>query len=390
MDLDLFKNSLFCNGLLIIIVFELMDEYKESGIVEIEKLKKDIKELPENEAKSLLFHILIRLNLVKETDYSEIDFISDVEKIYETVFNLSKERLKAKEEENFQKVHILFGDSGAGSLRMALKKMKKSQFEKVISFWDIFSIGPIGRLHESDGQEARFQWMKQVMNDEGGDFQDYQQGFYNTINQINSIPEGVPITIWVADNSHEQTGLRYVLYLLRNKTNEIKVINTTKAHVEYFNRPDIQYTVLQTGEMSPEQLQIIYENSHPKSLSENERKELEEEWIALADTKETLRIWRNGKIRNVKENYYDQYMINMAKKLQIEREREQEPEPFMKSARLIGDVIGHLDQYMGDSFFEYRLRRLIEKGVFEMEGSLKAMRYYSVRLVKGWKGHSNE
>lgn len=54
----------------------------------------------------------------------------------------------------------------------------------------------------------------------------------------------------------------------------------------------------------------------------------------------------------------------------------------MKSARLIGEVIGHLDQYMGDAFFEYRLRKLIEKGVFEMEGNLKAMRYYSVRLKR--------
>lgn len=299
--------------MLIIIVFEFIGEYRESGIVEIEKLKKSIEELPEGEAKSLLFHILFRLNLVKETDYSETNFINDVESIYETVFKLSKERSEAKEEETFQKVHILFGLSGAGSLKYALKKMGLSKREKVISFWDIFSIGLIEQLHESDGQEARFQWMKNVMDDD--QFQDYQQGFYNTVNQINSVPDNVPITIWVADNTHEQTGLRYVLYLLRNKTNEIKVINATKGHAEHFNRPDIQYTVLQTGEMSPEQLQVIYEKGQPKILSKYERKELEKAWMALADTKETLRIWRSGKIRNVKEDYYDQYMINVAKKL---------------------------------------------------------------------------
>ena len=353
-----------------------------SNIQEIEELKKSIEKLPEREAKSLLFHILLRLNLVKETDYSEMDFINDVGNIYETVFKLSIERSKVKEEENFQKVHIVFGPSDAGSLKMTLKEMGVYPVEKVISFWDIFSIGPIERLHESGGQEARFQWIKNVINDEDGDFQDYKQGFYNTVNQINTIPENMPITIWVADNSHEQTGLRYVLYLLRNMANKIKVINTTKAHAEHFNRPDIQYMVLHTGEIPPEKRQVIYEKDQSKSLSEYERKELEEEWMALADTKETLRIWRNGKINNVKEDYYDPYMINMAKKLQVEGGRAKEPESFMKSARLIGEVIGHLDQYMGDAFFEYRLRRLIEKGVFKMEGNLKAMRYYSVRLVK--------
>lgn len=63
------------------------------------------------------------------------------------------------------------------------------------------------------------------------------------------------------------------------------------------------------------------------------------------------------------------------------RELEQESEEFMKSARLIGEALGHLDQCVGDGFLEYRLRKLIEKGIFEMEGNLKGMRFYSVRLV---------
>ncbi|HHY73608.1 MAG TPA: DUF1835 domain-containing protein [Bacillus bacterium] len=228
-----------------------------------------------------------------------------------------------KEERNYQRVHILFGDSPAGALKIVLKEMGVHQLEKVISFWDMFSIGPIMRLHEDNGKEIRFNWMKSVMNDEYEDFQDYQQGFYETINQINSVSKDVPIIIWVANNAHEQTGLRYVLYLLRDKTNDIKVINTTTVFAEEFNRPDIKYTVLNTGEIIPEKLQAIYEKSESTFLSKHERVELEEEWLALADTNETLRIWRNKKIKSVREDYYDQYMINMSKKLQFKREREQ-------------------------------------------------------------------
>ncbi len=279
-----------------------------------------------------------------------------------------------------QKVHILFSPSSAGSFRMALKTIGVYQVEKIISFWDVFSFGPIERLHEREGQEARIAWMKKAMNDEDDDFQVYQQGFYKTVHEITSIPENVPITIWVADNAHEQTGLRFVLYLLRNKMNDLKVMNVTKSYAEYFDRPDIQYTVLHTGEIPPEKMQMIYEKSQTPFLAKSERKELEEQWATLANRKETLRIWENGQIKNVKEDHYDQYMINMAKKIQMEREQEEEPEEFMKSARLIGEVLGHLDQYMGDTFFEYRLRMLIEKGVFEMEGHLKAMRFYSVKL----------
>lgn len=349
--------------------------------MEIDKLKKAIKELPEEEVKSLLFHVLLRTKLLRETAYSETEFVNDIENIYDAIFDRSRERSEMTQEGDYQMVHILFGDSPAGSLKCALKEMGVSKEEKAISFWDMFSVGPVWKLHEKAGQQARFDFMKKVMNDEHDDFRDYQKKFYETLDQIDSIPEDVPITIWVAENAHEQTGLLYVLHILKNKMNDIKVINSTKMFAGKFNRPDIEYIAIKTGEIIPEKLQVIYEESKLNaSLSKEERKALVEEWAALAETEETLRIWQNEKIKSVREDYYDQYMINMAKKLQINRERAKEPEVFMKSARLIGEVIGHLDQYMGDSFFEYRLRKLIEKGVFEMKGNLKAMRYYSVRL----------
>lgn len=45
----------------------------------------------------------------------------------------------------------------------------------------------------------------------------------------------------------------------------------------------------------------------------------------------------------------------------------------MKSVRLIGEVLGHLEQYVGDAFMEYRLKKLIEAGIFEYEGNFEEM-----------------
>ena len=150
--------------------------------------------------------------------------------------------------EEFSNIHILFGDSPAGSLKVALKNSGRSKTEKVIAFWDKFSIGPIWQLHEEKGVNARLDWMKNVTNDENEDFH-YKKEFRKSVNQINTIQDAVPIIIWIADNSHEQTGLRYVLHLLKNKDNDIMVINTTKKHSELFNEKDIEYTVFHTGEI---------------------------------------------------------------------------------------------------------------------------------------------
>ena len=115
-----------------------------------------------------------------------------------------------------------------------------------------------------------------------------------------------------------------------------------------------------------------------KLLTDHDREDLEKEWRSLSESKETLRIWRNGRIHAVDEDYHDEFIIKKAKKLHSK----QKAMDFMKSARLIGEVLGHLDQYVGDAFIEYRLKKLIEAGVFEVEGSLAAMRFYSVRYSR--------
>lgn len=273
-------------------------------------------------------------------------------------------------------IHILFGASASGSLKYVLRETGLDKKDKVISFWDTFSIGPVWQLHEENGKEARLEWMKKIVTDEYDEFPDYKQKFERAINQINSIPEGVHITIWTSDNAHEQTGLRYVIHLLKGKNVDISLINTTAEYEELIQVKKVKYTPLHSGEIPPEKLQIIYENGCGKSLTDHDREDLEKEWMSLSGSHETLRIWRNGRIQGVPENYYDQLIIQGAKYLH----RKPNLKGFMKSARLIGHVLGQLKQHVGDSFLEYRLKKLIETGIFESEGSLEAMRFYSVRL----------
>jgi hypothetical protein len=43
-------------------------------------------------------------------------------------------------------------------------------------------------------------------------------------------------------------------------------------------------------------------------------------------------------------------------------------------------VYGQNGHIVGDAFLEYRLRTLINNGVFDIKGVPKGMRYYSVKL----------
>ncbi|MFO1446299.1 DUF1835 domain-containing protein [Bacillus sp. Bva_UNVM-123] len=345
--------------------------------MEIEKLKQVITELPEEEAKSLLFHFLLNVQLLSEKQYSEAEFITKVKEMSKMVFELSDKRKVIEDKHTYKMIHILFGASPAGSLKVALKELGVNHEEAVISFWDIFSVGPIWQLHKKSGMEERFAWKKNSMNDEFDELDEYMKGFRKTVDQIEKIPEDVPVTIWVANNAHEQTGLRFALYLLKNKAHNIKVINCANIFVQQFYQPNIEFFPLHAGEISPEKLKVIFEQGKKQPLlSQLEKEQYVQEWLQLSTHQETLRIWEDGKVRFVSEDYFDELLISTAQYLHSQ----QEVKDFMKSARLIGEVLGHIEQYVGDEFLEYRVRKLIEKGIFDVEGSLEAMRYYSVKL----------
>jgi hypothetical protein len=272
-------------------------------------------------------------------------------------------------------IHILFGQSQSGTLNRVLKNSGVQNKEHIISFREIFSVGPIRRLQDETGAEERFAWLAQHMNNEFNELSDDKQGFQLALDQLQSIPGGVPITIWIADNAHEQTGLCFVLHLLKNRDHAITLINTTKVYEEGFR--NAKYIIRHTGEIATEQLQEIYEQGKQETpIPKLEREMYEEQWNRISGNHDLLRIWQNNKIESVSIDHYDRYIILLAKQLQSECE----PEEFMKSARLIGEVIGHLEQYIGDDFLEYRVRILVGKGMFEMEGKFGAMRFYSIRI----------
>ena len=350
---------------------------KRELIEVIDELKDLVKSASEEEVKSLLFHIMLNINMVEESNMPEEELTQNLKKIYKDFLNYKSAQTANMDEKDYKAAHIVFGDSASGSLRMVLKDMKLQDSEEIIHFSDLFSIGPIWRLHEETGLINRAEWLRNHINLDEEYIDKYQDHFTQTILKIQSIGPKIPIYIWTGDNSHEQTALRFVLYLLREQTNPIILMKTTASYKKMFNNRSIEHYPLHTGEIIPEKLRMIYEdNRMAHSLSSMERKRFEAEWGEVSAEQEVLRIWEKGEIRHVDEDYYDDDIINIARRLH----NEQPVKGFLKSGRVIGEAIGNLNQYIGDLYIEYRVRHLIMNGVFEIQGIPKAMRFYSVRL----------
>ncbi|WP_163529710.1 DUF1835 domain-containing protein [Halobacillus ihumii] len=340
---------------------------------------KVMESLNEEEAQSLLKQVLLRIDLIETTSYPEKQFVTDLLDLKRRIYGVHDFRTnprKEYEDQDVRKIHIVFDESSGGSLGVALKKNLGTVGEKVISFPDILSKGPVWQLHTQEGVRNRKDWLFYHINLDEEYLEGYEDKFAKVREQIEAIPPTLPITIWYGDNAHEQTGLRFALYLLQQASNPIFLINSTHEYNRVFSDKIRKYYPLSTSEISPEKLAAIYHRSPTEEVDPKQRKRLETEWSVLSSSKENLRIWQNGQVDAVSEDFLDDLIIKLLRNIHKERGSSD----FVKSARLIGEVIGHSSQLVGDDFVEYRVRQLIVNGIFDLKGVPKAMRFYEVKF----------
>ncbi len=268
-------------------------------------------------------------------------------------------------------IHIVSSDSAAGSLRVGIERPKI-----VIGLPDSLSIGPLWKLDEELGQTYRNQWLYEHINDEQDEFE-YENKFINTLREITDLPHQIPIYIWYGENIDEQIGMRFLLYLLRNKTNDIFLMNTTALYEKYVISNVNCHEITHTSQIEPDDIRRLFEKHQDKHpLSEQERIRYKNEWKSLSHTKDVLHIWMNQEIIGVNKNYYDPLIIQTIAKLH-NKEGEKD---FIKVGMVIGEVLSNSNSLINPYYLEYRIRHLIYNGMLELKGIPKSMRHYRVKL----------
>lgn len=272
----------------------------------------------------------------------------------------------------FLLIHIVFGQSAGGSVRMAFEKLG----HQVIVFPITFSVGPLTNLAKPEGIDAYFDWLERVFGDVFNELPKEKIEFKQALQAVRVIAPTEKVMIWTCENASEQTGLCFVLAQM--PVCEVFMANTQYAIDELYQNKPVQRQLRSSGEVAPEKFSIFYNEGYYDLLTERERTAYIQESQRLLASNATLRSWLHGVIIDERETRDDAQIIECAKQLHRKTD-----EPFLITPRLIGEMFGHSDQDITDSWIEYRIRTLIAQGVFYFEGDLKSMRMYKVRLNEG-------
>ncbi|MFS0781049.1 DUF1835 domain-containing protein [Bacillus sp. 1P06AnD] len=276
--------------------------------------------------------------------------------------------------------HILFNQPSAGALKQALSSMELHMKERVLTVPQLFSVGPLEEIAQSEGLQSRYEWLQDHLI-HMHDVQKERRETSEAIKHILKLKESIPIIIWTGNNAQEQIGTRWICSLLIEKQNPLLLINVPDIFSQLYYANEETDQIESSGELSPEWMKQIYQASEMhRCLTQEEKVAYRNEWAILIQSASVLRTWKNGQIIDVQENYYDYSLIQSARKLQ------QGSADYIAAGQLIGEAISHCKS-IDSSYLEYRLRMMILNGLFEMKGTPVSMYAYRVRLQDNVSKH---
>ncbi|MFB5684825.1 DUF1835 domain-containing protein [Paenibacillus terreus] len=339
-------------------------------------IKKAVDHLRDEDVRSYLRLILMNIKMQKEQGKSPEAYAADFIELYDDLMGQQDKRILWDPVPSCTHVHIVCGDSFAGSMKMALKGLGWSETHKLIILRENYAIGPLYALDTPEGREARSEWFRDNITDAYEEYTEFEEEYDELLRKLEQIPGQAKIVIWTSSNAYEQAGMRHALYLLRGKRNAVAVYDACAICEKLFNRPDAFIIYRYSGEIPSDKLQeALMRLDENHKLGDEEMTCLIQDWQAICEQAGVLRIWQDDAVVEVPADYYDRYLLEKLDKLKPPAG----DNGFLKSARIIGEAIGYCDQYVDDSYFEYRLRELIYAGVLEIKGVPAGMRYYSVR-----------
>jgi hypothetical protein len=100
--------------------------------VNIIELKRVVKDLPERDVRSYLYHILLGMDLVKEKGCSVEEFINDLNELYDHIMIHKDPVADIPHQRDYKMVHILPGY--LSSLRQVLIELDTNKSEFIIAF----------------------------------------------------------------------------------------------------------------------------------------------------------------------------------------------------------------------------------------------------------------
>ena len=227
--------------------------------------------------------------------------------------------------------------------------------ERQIIVEDCLAYGPLRELHTAAGLDARAAWLDRmfeaaVHGEDGPDCETLA-----SLSKLATEPDEITL-IWCGQNGMEQTLLRALCH--HWPQTQLSIREVPRFTADFEGRTAVAVC-------SPEKLR----QAQARPLTQDERKVLADEWLALSSQDHMLRLYLEGKLVSCHERFFDEALLSRC------------GVDFTRAIHVVGQVMGEAADYVSDRFLLYRLRALIARRMLVAENTEVGLRGLRVRRL---------
>jgi Protein of unknown function/Domain of unknown function (DUF1835) len=267
-------------------------------------------------------------------------------------------------------IHIVFNTADKDVLQKAID-LDESLAGEIVEVKDDYAVGPVSDLYTPEGRAARNEWWKQVLA--GGDYDGLvEKGVVDDDATVMSLKEKLDTSeqeilwIWAAQNKHDVSGYYWLMSQLKDYQSRIFILYLN--NLPFINEKGNIFYPEWLHVIPPKEFMKAKKLARPITLSEFEVDP--DEWKRLCNENKMVRILEGGK----KLAQYDVEFYDADLKKFISSE-------WQKASKIIHQFLHKNKQTTGDAFLLWRLKSLISEGNMDVQGEVKGMKDFEVKMA---------
>jgi Protein of unknown function/Domain of unknown function (DUF1835) len=267
-------------------------------------------------------------------------------------------------------IHIVFNTADKDVLQKAID-LDESLAGEIVEVKDDYAVGPVSDLYTPEGRAARNEWWKQVLA--GGDYDGLvEKGVVDDDATVMSLKEKLDTSeqeilwIWAAQNKHDVSGYYWLMSQLKDYQSRIFILYLN--NLPFINEKGNIFYPEWLHVIPPKEFMKAKKLARPITLSEFEVDP--DEWKRLCNENKMVRILEGGK----KLAQYDVEFYDADLKKFISSE-------WQRASKIIHQFLHKNKQTTGDAFLLWRLKSLISEGNMDVQGEVKGMKDFEVKMA---------
>lgn len=267
-------------------------------------------------------------------------------------------------------IHVVFNTADVEVLRKAIE-LDDSMAGEVLEVKDDYAVGPIADIFSDEGRSARNEWQKAVLA--GGDYDGWvEKGIVNDEAVVISLKEKLDadpeeiVWIWAAQNKHDVSGYYWLMSQLKDYQSRVFILYLN--NLPFINEKGQIFYPEWLHVIPPKEFLKAKKLARPITLSEFEVDP--DEWKKLQGEQKMVRILEGGK--KLAQYDVDFYDADLQKFITGE---------WQKGSKIIHQFLSKNKHTTGDAFLLWRLKHIIHEKKMDVQGELKSMRDFEVKLA---------